>query len=451
VEVRSQLASSCKRFPAKDALPIVRELLLHGEDVNDLHVPLLLWWAIESKVKTDLPVLLKALQDPVLWDAPLFTQTIASRLGRRFTTERGDKSSHTLNEAEYSGWHTNYTPERCRANLNVCVQLLNIASSVPGKEQLIRGMEEGLRGEPVEFDPNPLQQKISEIWSDPSANAAQVSLALRLKVTEVTPAALRRVNDTMLPESDRKMLIAALADTRVSSAVPAFLNLFQKESSESLRSQLLASLQHFSNPEIAQVLIESYPRLPPHLQLAAQGVLASRRPWATLLLESVASGKLQPGQVNEITLQAIRNLKDPRNEKLLLKYWGKSAQDQPVEAALQVVLQQGEQLYLSKCSTCHLANGQGMKKSLVNSKWVLGNDRALIRILLHGKQGEGEAMPAFGAELDDTEIASVLTYVRRQWGNQAQPIESATVHALRLAAAERKKAWTEEELVNFLR
>src|SRR2546426_2266144 len=28
-------------FPARDALPILRELLLHNEDMNDLHVPLL--------------------------------------------------------------------------------------------------------------------------------------------------------------------------------------------------------------------------------------------------------------------------------------------------------------------------------------------------------------------------------------------------------------------------
>jgi glucose/arabinose dehydrogenase len=112
VEVRSQLASSCKRLPARDALPIVHELLLHGEDVNDLHIPLLLWWAIESKVSSDPALVLKMLEDPALWESSLFNRHIASRLGQRFTAERGDKSSYTLNEAEYSGWRTSYTPER---------------------------------------------------------------------------------------------------------------------------------------------------------------------------------------------------------------------------------------------------------------------------------------------------------------------------------------------------
>ena len=53
IEVRSQLACSAKRLPARDGLPIVRALLTQSEDERDIHLPLLLWWAIESKVATD--------------------------------------------------------------------------------------------------------------------------------------------------------------------------------------------------------------------------------------------------------------------------------------------------------------------------------------------------------------------------------------------------------------
>jgi mono/diheme cytochrome c family protein len=122
-----------------------------------------------------------------------------------------------------------------------------------------------------------------------------------------------------------------------------------------------------------------------------------------------------------------------------------------MEPKLQSVFQRGEQDYRSKCSYCHLASGQGMKKFLVNSKWVAGTDRSLIRILLQGKQGESQVMPGFRAELDDAQIASVLTYIRRQWGNQTRPVEPATVHEVRLATADRQKPWTEEELLNSLR
>ena len=47
VEVRSQLACTAKRLPAADALPVVRGLLARDEDTEDIHVPLLVWWAID--------------------------------------------------------------------------------------------------------------------------------------------------------------------------------------------------------------------------------------------------------------------------------------------------------------------------------------------------------------------------------------------------------------------
>src|SRR5262249_24589164 len=59
VEVRSQLACSLKRLPARDLLPIWRQLLTHDEDVKDPHLPLLLWWAIESKCDSDREMVLQ--------------------------------------------------------------------------------------------------------------------------------------------------------------------------------------------------------------------------------------------------------------------------------------------------------------------------------------------------------------------------------------------------------
>src|SRR5206468_5832775 len=49
IEVRSQLAASARRLPAAQALPILKNLAQRSQDVDDIHIPLLLWWAIESK------------------------------------------------------------------------------------------------------------------------------------------------------------------------------------------------------------------------------------------------------------------------------------------------------------------------------------------------------------------------------------------------------------------
>ena len=71
VEVRSQLACSAKRLPALDALPIIRALLAHSEDERDIHIPLLLWWALEAKVATDPELVLAAFSEREIWNLPI--------------------------------------------------------------------------------------------------------------------------------------------------------------------------------------------------------------------------------------------------------------------------------------------------------------------------------------------------------------------------------------------
>ena len=51
--VRSQLASSCQRWDADDALPILGRLARRDEDRRDPHIPNLLWWAFERALRQD--------------------------------------------------------------------------------------------------------------------------------------------------------------------------------------------------------------------------------------------------------------------------------------------------------------------------------------------------------------------------------------------------------------
>jgi mono/diheme cytochrome c family protein len=60
-------------------------------------------------------------------------------------------------------------------------------------------------------------------------------------------------------------------------------------------------------------------------------------------------------------------------------------------------------------------------------------------------------MPPVGATLTDEQIASVLTYIRREWGQDGTPVDPATVSAARAATAARTRPWTDEELKTLLR
>jgi mono/diheme cytochrome c family protein len=107
----------------------------------------------------------------------------------------------------------------------------------------------------------------------------------------------------------------------------------------------------------------------------------------------------------------------------------------------------GRELYGAKCAACHQPSGLGVPgvfPPLAGSEWVLGGEKTLIGIVLHGVTGELEvkghkysgAMPAWAA-LNDAEIAAVLTYVRSEWGNRAAPVAAAAVQSVRAATKDR--------------
>jgi mono/diheme cytochrome c family protein len=120
----------------------------------------------------------------------------------------------------------------------------------------------------------------------------------------------------------------------------------------------------------------------------------------------------------------------------------------------------GKRLYTQNCLACHMDSGMGLAPvfpPLADSEWVLGSDQRPIRILLHGLGGEIEvkgvtyngAMPSYGPtglNWSDLEIASVLTYVRQEWGNDAPAVAPETVAEVRAATADRSTPWTGPEL-----
>jgi mono/diheme cytochrome c family protein len=113
----------------------------------------------------------------------------------------------------------------------------------------------------------------------------------------------------------------------------------------------------------------------------------------------------------------------------------------------------GRTQFLASCAGCHQANGAGqvgLAKSLVQSRWVLGQPLRLIRIVQNGKEGE-MLMPPVGGALTSEQLAAVLTYIRRSWGNEASPIEPALVDEVRGATSGRTQPWTEEELLRIRR
>jgi cytochrome c oxidase subunit 2 len=97
----------------------------------------------------------------------------------------------------------------------------------------------------------------------------------------------------------------------------------------------------------------------------------------------------------------------------------------------------GEKVYAANCVACHQATGKGTPPAfppLDGSKLVLGPKDKQIDTVLHGvvKDNKPTAMAAFGKQLNDVDIAAVVTYTRNNWGNKAGDlVQPSEVKALR--------------------
>ena len=111
------------------------------------------------------------------------------------------------------------------------------------------------------------------------------------------------------------------------------------------------------------------------------------------------------------------------------------------QGSITASIARGKTVYNQFCLACHQADGSGvpaLNPPLIKTKWVLGDKKELIKIVLNGMNEEIEvdgesfqnAMPAHSF-LTDKQVADVLTYVRNDFGNKASAVTVAEVKTVR--------------------
>ena len=126
----------------------------------------------------------------------------------------------------------------------------------------------------------------------------------------------------------------------------------------------------------------------------------------------------------------------------------------PLSADEQRRFDAGREIYKNICQACHQADGRGQDKlapSLIGASFTLGPAGIPVRILLNGKEGTFGLMPPIGATLSDDQIASVLTYVRREWGQGGPAVDAGAVKAVRALSIGRTRPWTDDDLIKLER
>lgn len=129
----------------------------------------------------------------------------------------------------------------------------------------------------------------------------------------------------------------------------------------------------------------------------------------------------------------------------------------PVAAASPELLAEGKKNYMMTCVACHQPNGAGLPMvfpPLTKSEYVSGSAERFAAMILKGNAGPmtvhgkpyNNMMPGQEAMLDDAKIASIMTYVRASFENNAGPVGPEVVAAARAKYTDRKTPWIEAEL-----
>jgi mono/diheme cytochrome c family protein len=112
---------------------------------------------------------------------------------------------------------------------------------------------------------------------------------------------------------------------------------------------------------------------------------------------------------------------------------GASSNIEPV-AANDPRMQAGAAIYTDLCSACHKKDGTGVAyliPNLAGAASVSARDPTdVLRVLINGAESAATAaeptapaMPAYGWQLNDAQIAAVATFIRNSWGHASVPVK----------------------------
>ena len=378
VAVRGQLACTAKRLPAKQALPIIEQLMARSEDREDPFLPLLLWWAVERHAVAARDEVLALFTQPAVRELPLVREAIGDRLMRR------------------------YAAEATEPGYLACARLLAAAPAAADRDAMLAALDQGLKDRAVarggsagtlfanlavvgteKADPHAaaatlqkippqLAQLIDRQWRNDTTDMTLIRLAARMGRRAAQERALTLAINGETAPAKRIEALQVLAEGGQPSMVEPLLRLLASAQPEPLQLAVLDALRQFEDERIAEALLERYPGMEPRLRSKTCDVLLSRKPWATRLLDEVDRGQVAAKDVavDQLRLVALHN--DTQLDALVKKHWGSIQGGTPEERLAEMRRinndlragrgnpAAGKVLFVKHCGTCHQLFGEGI-------------------------------------------------------------------------------------------
>lgn len=350
LEVRAQILATAKRLPAAAGLPLVLavELPLPPEETR---IPLLGWWALESKCGADPEAVLSFIQNQSAFVAsPVFRDHLVQRLGQRLASGGVD------------------------AELQTCAKLWSLLPPGTLREKLMTGVSAAFEGAEIPQLPEPLAKALRSHLENSSGGA--LASALRTGDAGAVQEALKLVADSKAKTAERLAVANGLAALGRGEAVPVFAAVLSNASTApGLRRGVLQAAARYSDMAIPNAVLGGYEAKfagDKMVRETALAVLAGRLEWAHALLEAVDSWKVPVKHFTPEVLNLLRQHKDPGIEAALQRHWkgalGVLSMEAKAEEAkrLRQALAGGEGdsdkgrgHFQARCASCHKLFAEG--------------------------------------------------------------------------------------------
>lgn len=349
LEVRAQILATAKKLAAPIALPLIK-----NGDINDVsgHLPLLAWWALESKAEKEREAVFAFLKsDAAFLKTKLFRDHLAEKLAKRYAMAGGEE------------------------NLNSCAELLALTNDETLRGKFIAGIASAFEGAEMPKLPDSLSKALNDYMAKQSGG--DLTLALRSGNAEALKNALKLLSDTKATNTARIAIARTLAELGRQEAVMPMVAILKSSAAPSLKRGMLQAAAKFDDKRLPEALLlgwEGQIAGDKALREDALRVMAGRKEWAQILMNFVNEWKVP---AKHFTIDIVRQLslhQDADIDASIEKHWKgllatgptpeKKREAERIKTVIKTGLgdaEKGKLQFTARCAVCHSLFGEGGK------------------------------------------------------------------------------------------
>jgi len=425
-EVQVQLAASAKRLPASSGLAIVRQLIDHGAD-TDPRVPLMTWWAIESKAEKNRDAVLALFADKALWLRPMPQALLIKDIAKRWALAGGEP------------------------NFQACAKLLSFAPDAASRGLVVAGLASAFEGAEMPPLPKELSVPLNDYLKTQSGG--DLTLAVRSGDAEAAKKALVVIKDNTAPVTKRAAVAQVFAEMGKKEVLVPLLAIYSAPGNEALKRALLPAVAKFNDHKIVTAMLDGYEQRlagDKSLREAALRMMAGREEWAQMLIAAVDLAHVPEKHFPIDIIRQLAVFNDPGINAAIEKHWPGKLAAAPTEdlikegKRIKEVLHggsgaaaKGKLLFTQRCAICHKLFNEGNNIGPELTGYERGNIDFWLTAILTPSIEIREGYGNYVVKLKNGQILSGMIagqdakgITLRDVANQLTPVKQADIASL---------------------